>query len=1070
MADINSGGTGSGNPAGEPRFFEDRLRGASGGSFAGDAGGELEKFIRTSGKAKSALRDLQGMMTGEGKDRITTFTTSLKKMNDRLETTVKLLKQTSDLGGKLPSGIGGGAGVGAGASNGGDWVMPAGANAAPNGGAAAGAVGAAAGTRLAAGQTAMGGAGWGAVGASGGSGIAAGLTAGALASRAWNSPGVRAGALFAVTGAGAVATAGFSGSQMLEGRRDMGGFQDSLVRQSALAGGSYSSWSRQYDNMIGQGSYGGLNAFASAEEALRSMGIGRGTDTHTRLLQGVGSLGHALPGADRGQLGSAAGTMQHGQVAAGLRQRGITTFSQSTPEQMRSVLRAAAGGREATTELLNLARPGTMYYDNLMALLGDDPVLVGTVLEFGRADAQGRARGVDVTTRSGARSVFGRSVVGEENAAQDARARNEVTGRLQDLSGNLIDSSNSAEQFADNMNEASGLLGGLSSKLRDAIESFGSGFRGLSETVQSVGPAAGVAAYATYRAGRAALTRTGAGAAIRSAAGTARTGIGLGGLAARSAVGGFVQGASEAARSGGGWGRVASGAGRVLGPIGVGLAAREQFQDTRRVFDEYYDEIENDEWISEAEGFTGWRRRNLTDFANSLLFNDDRPEPAGHGSMDADIVPIDAIRGGDHDHEGYRRPHSFGGVKEHVRRAGNYIAQKFGPFPGGIGGVGSRSGKSDHPRGLALDFMTMRNSALGDRVSKYMTDNAAHFGVKYVIWKQKINSLDGRGWRQMEDRGSPTANHMDHPHVSFHSDASNAASADPGEDSSGGEGMATGTSRAGGSAMGGWSGSQDELDIFNAFFGGSHAGAMSFPGSSEGSANRLGDLDFRGASGGAGHGASLSDQQLMGILQQAGFTGQGLVTAFAVAKAESGGNAGAHNPNSQTGDNSYGLFQINMLGSMGPARRRQFGLNSNEDLWDPLTNARIAYQMSNGGSSWRHWSVHPESRGRGAAGTGYERHLSTAQNLLGSGGTVEPAGGLDDASLASVMSDNPTSNTLGAVGAASSVGPSMSRGGKTNVNVTFRIERATYDEAEKFAGWVMDVINQRSDLSNVGGN
>ena len=97
---------------------------------------------------------------------------------------------------------------------------------------------------------------------------------------------------------------------------------------------------------------------------------------------------------------------------------------------------------------------------------------------------------------------------------------------------------------------------------------------------------------------------------------------------------------------------------------------------------------------------------------------------------------------------------------------------------------------------------------------------------------------------------------------------------------------------------------------------------------------------------------------LMSILQQAGFKGEGLKMAYAIAMAESGGNAKAHNGNASTGDNSYGLFQINMLGSMGPARRAQYGLSSNDSLFDALTNAKVAYKMSNGGKNWGPWSTY----------------------------------------------------------------------------------------------------------------
>lgn len=97
---------------------------------------------------------------------------------------------------------------------------------------------------------------------------------------------------------------------------------------------------------------------------------------------------------------------------------------------------------------------------------------------------------------------------------------------------------------------------------------------------------------------------------------------------------------------------------------------------------------------------------------------------------------------------------------------------------------------------------------------------------------------------------------------------------------------------------------------------------------------------------------------LMDILKSVGFKGEGLKMAYAIAMAESSGNAGAHNGNAGTGDNSYGLFQINMLGGMGPERRKRYGLSSNDALFDPYVNAKIAYQMSNGGKNWGPWSTY----------------------------------------------------------------------------------------------------------------
>jgi hypothetical protein len=99
----------------------------------------------------------------------------------------------------------------------------------------------------------------------------------------------------------------------------------------------------------------------------------------------------------------------------------------------------------------------------------------------------------------------------------------------------------------------------------------------------------------------------------------------------------------------------------------------------------------------------------------------------------------------------------------------------------------------------------------------------------------------------------------------------------------------------------------------------------------------------------------LTPEEIKSLLIISGFEGKSLKIAFGVVMKESTGRPYAHNQNSNTGDNSYGLFQINMIGSLGPARREQFGLENNEDLFNPLTNAAIAYKMSDGGKNWGPW-------------------------------------------------------------------------------------------------------------------
>jgi Lysozyme like domain len=63
--------------------------------------------------------------------------------------------------------------------------------------------------------------------------------------------------------------------------------------------------------------------------------------------------------------------------------------------------------------------------------------------------------------------------------------------------------------------------------------------------------------------------------------------------------------------------------------------------------------------------------------------------------------------------------------------------------------------------------------------------------------------------------------------------------------------------------------------------------------------------------------ANLSVLEIYRLARRAGFSADNddAVTATAIALAESGGNPDAHNTNKKTGDNSFGLWQINMIGN-----------------------------------------------------------------------------------------------------------------------------------------------------------
>ena len=103
------------------------------------------------------------------------------------------------------------------------------------------------------------------------------------------------------------------------------------------------------------------------------------------------------------------------------------------------------------------------------------------------------------------------------------------------------------------------------------------------------------------------------------------------------------------------------------------------------------------------------------------------------------------------------------------------------------------------------------------------------------------------------------------------------------------------------------------------------------------------------------HSEMLAAEDLKDLLWAVGFEGIALKTAWAVARVESNGRPLALNDNTRTGDKSYGIFQINMLGNLGVDRKAKFELVSNKELFDPVTNAEITYHMTKGGTDWSSW-------------------------------------------------------------------------------------------------------------------
>lgn len=100
-------------------------------------------------------------------------------------------------------------------------------------------------------------------------------------------------------------------------------------------------------------------------------------------------------------------------------------------------------------------------------------------------------------------------------------------------------------------------------------------------------------------------------------------------------------------------------------------------------------------------------------------------------------------------------------------RTVNVLRAVCNQFPNVSDFGGYRSGGgSYHSSGRAIDVMV--SGEAGWEIARWVRANASELGVIEVIYAQNIWTAQraGDGWRSMSDRGSASANHYDHVHIS----------------------------------------------------------------------------------------------------------------------------------------------------------------------------------------------------------------------------------------------------------------------------------------------------------------
>jgi len=101
------------------------------------------------------------------------------------------------------------------------------------------------------------------------------------------------------------------------------------------------------------------------------------------------------------------------------------------------------------------------------------------------------------------------------------------------------------------------------------------------------------------------------------------------------------------------------------------------------------------------------------------------------------------------------------GVSENIVKVHEAVCAEFPE----ITTYGTFRGDGEHAQGIAVDIMV--SGERGFQVAEFVREYYVELGVSYIIYSQRIWSVEraSEGWRAMSDRGSTTANHYDHVHV-----------------------------------------------------------------------------------------------------------------------------------------------------------------------------------------------------------------------------------------------------------------------------------------------------------------
>lgn len=784
-----------------------------------------------------------------------------------------------------------------------------------------------------------------------------------------------------------------------------------MLRSSMVLGGTGMSQSEATMRRMMMRHGGNTQQYASAAMALQGQGIIAGTGLSNQVLSSSAAFRSTVaPNMEQAEIAAAMGGMNTGETAARLTAMGIrTNINQSPQELMRRSLRRVFGGRAPTAEQLRLTRPGTSSYAMLSQMLGGEQ-------QAGMAIQQELST---LTGRPMEKSLAGQQV----NRLERAQGLRDLEWgpEMRDAIENQIGIQEKIERA---------LTTQIPNQLQTIISNLGgmsSGLGGLVSGVQNIAVNLLALKGAGMWPGRGGPTPgpkgptpvPGSGPPGRTPAPAPRPGMGP------MPVPGIVPVPAGIG------GEIAPGSAEWDAMVGQHMSPAER----QKAIDDYYNgpsvKIKNffrhlvpgldpikppevGEGIGDRTGGGG----------GSLLLqrtHHDASHVTGlHPQLRSRLEAMFAANPKLRLNSGYRSP-------AHQQRLWNEAVKKYGSPEAARKWV-APPGKSNHNKGLAADIGPSSEY-------DWLKRNAPKFGLDPYAPEPWHWELSGTRSGEHEN-WTPGGGGMEGKAVSQGKQVGGDGASSP---ATFGSSLSTLSTSSASSIMGALGGGVPAAQ-----------GGVASQGT-EGTGG-AGGLGAGGSVSTTGAG-SLSPSQIARYAAQAGFSGNALINAVAVALGESSGNPRAHND--KPPDNSYGLWQINMLGDLGPARRRAFGLSANSQLFDPATNARAAFSIAGGGKNFGPWSVYTSGK--------YQNYLAQAQQAV--------------ATLGAGVGDRATTSTSSPGGASSSSIPSGGGGGGSmraglaapqHLTIKVMFNEATDEQALRFARKVSEVLKGEERVERIG--